>query len=53
MLIVCYYVLKNKQSYRELGADYVDKKASERRKQYYTKQLQQMGFAVSLTEEST
>lgn len=51
MLVVCYHVLKKKSPYKELGADYVDKRASEKRKKYYTKQLQRLGFDVSLTEK--
>ena len=50
MLVVGYHILKNMCSYKELGANYVDEKANERRKKYYTKQLEKLGFEVALTQ---
>ena len=50
ILVACYHMLRTKSSYKDLGADYVDKRANERRKKYYMKQLQRLGFDVSLTE---
>ena len=49
MLITCYHMLKKKRTYKELGANYVDKKASDRIKKYYVRQLQKLGCNVSIT----
>jgi len=43
-------VLKEKSPYRELGADYVDERAKERKQKYHIKQLKDLGFDVSLTK---
>ena len=46
-IAVCaYWILKKMAPYRELGADYVDKNAAERKKNYYTKKLAELGFSV-------
>jgi len=46
-IAVCaYWILKKMTPYRELGADYVDKNAAERKKNYYTKKLAELGFSV-------
>ena len=50
ILVTCYYVLKEKSPYRELGADYVDERAKERKQKYHIKQLKDLGFDVSLTK---
>ena len=52
MLVTCYYVLKNRSPYKELGVDYVDKKANERKRRYHMKQLKRLGFNITLAQKT-
>jgi len=49
ILVTCYYVLKEKSPYKELGANYIDERAKTRKQKYHIKQLKDLGFEVSLT----
>jgi hypothetical protein len=43
-----YHVLSEKTSYKELGADYVNDKQKKKRKLYLQKELEKLGYEVSL-----
>ena len=43
-----YHILKEKTSYRELGANHFDRLQHERIRQHYVRRLQQLGYAVTL-----
>lgn len=46
-IAVCaYWILKKMKPYNELGADYVDRNAMERKKNYYIKKLAELGCNV-------
>jgi transposase len=48
MLIACFYVLKYKVAYKELGADYFTKGKVDKMVQHYQKQLCKLGYQVAL-----
>lgn len=48
ILVMVYYILKNKVGYKELGADYLDKRNKDRVTTYHMNKLIQLGFNVSL-----
>lgn len=48
LLVMCYEVLKKGEAYRELGADYLDKLAPDRRTKQLVRQLEQLGHKVTL-----
>jgi len=50
MLVAIYYMIKNAEPYRELGANFVTDYETGRKKNDLVKQLQKLGFSVSLTE---
>lgn len=50
ILIIAYYILRDKVGYRELGSDYLDRRNKDKVKRYYTNKLKQLGYAVSLVE---
>ena len=52
ILVAIYWMLKNKTPFQDLGADYVDKKAHERKRRYLQKQLENLGFNVDLTKKT-
>jgi hypothetical protein len=41
-------MLKNKQPYRELGADYVDRRHTEQVQRYLLKRLERLGLQVTV-----
>ena len=41
-------MLKNKQPYRELGADFLDRRNAENVKRYLVKRLERLGLQVSV-----
>jgi hypothetical protein len=49
ILTTIYCMLKTKSEYKELGADYLDKKIHEKRLDYYKKQLEKLGCDVQLS----
>jgi transposase len=49
VLIIIYHVLRAKQPYTELGADYFDKLNTIRIQQHHIRRLEQLGFSVTLT----
>ena len=47
-------MLKNKQTYRELGADFLDRRHAEHVKRYLLKRLERLGVVVTVQSiEST
>jgi transposase len=50
LLVIIYHVLKNEQSYTELGGDYFDRHHSEQQREYFIRRLQMLGLKVSVEE---
>src|SRR5262245_57290038 len=50
ILVIAYHVLRDSQSYRELGGDYFDHLNADRLTRYHTKRLAALGYAVTLTK---
>ena len=48
ILVIMYHLLKEQQSYRELGPGHADEQAAESSKRWAIRRLEQLGFAVSL-----
>jgi transposase len=48
ILISRYHMLKNKQSYRELGADFLDGRHADQVKRYLLKRLERLGVVVTI-----
>lgn len=44
----CYYVLKNQESYKDLGASYLEKNNKDKLLRHYTKRISALGFNVQL-----
>lgn len=44
----CYYVLKNQENYKDLGASYLDKNNKDKLLRHYTKRISALGFNVEL-----
>jgi transposase len=54
ILVSMYHMLKNKQSYRELGADFLDRRHTDQVKRYLLKRLERLGVVVTVQSiEST
>lgn len=47
-----WHVLKEVRQYKELGAEYVIKKAETKRKAYLKKELEPLGYKVSISKEA-
>ena len=48
ILVSRYHRLKNKQSYQELGADFLDRRPAEHVKRYLLKRLERLGLQVTV-----
>jgi transposase len=48
ILVSLYHRLKNQQPYRELGADYLDRRNAAQLKRYLLKRLERLGVVVML-----
>ena len=48
ILVSRYHRLKNKQSYQELGADFLDCRPAEHVKRYLLKRLERLGLQVTV-----
>lgn len=54
ILVSMYHMLKNKQPYRELGADFLDRRHADQGKRYLLKRLERLGVVVTIQSiEST
>ena len=49
ILVIIYHLLKEQQSYRELGPGHADEQAAESSRRWAIRRLEQLGFAVTLT----
>jgi transposase len=49
VLVILYYVLRDKKPYTDLGADYFDKLDLARIERQAVRRLEQPGYAVTLT----
>lgn len=45
-----YHILSTANEYRELGADHINQRVEAKRKAYLKKELEKLGYQVSLTE---
>jgi transposase len=52
LLVMCYQVLKTGQAYRELGADYFDKKDPQRLANRLIRRLQELGLKVTVETQT-
>jgi transposase len=52
LLVIAYHVLRDGQSYRELGSDYFDHLNAQRLTRYHTKRLAALGYVVTLTKSA-
>jgi transposase len=52
ILVIAYHVLRNGQSYRELGGHYFDRLNTERLTRYHTKRLAALGYTVTLAKDA-
>jgi transposase len=50
ILIIMYHVLKTKQPYHELGADYFDRINAAQLKRYFVKRLETLGLQVTVQD---
>ena len=48
IVVSMYHMLKNKQPYRELGADFLDRRNAENVKRYLLKRLERLGLHVTV-----
>jgi transposase len=49
VLVIAYHLLRTKQPYRDLGADYVDSRQREQIERHHVNRLKQLGYEVTLT----
>jgi hypothetical protein len=52
LLVMAYHVLRDGQSYRELGGDYFDHLNAQHLTRYHTQRLAALGYAVTLTKSA-
>src|SRR5512136_728774 len=50
ILIICYHILKYRRPYKELGADYLDRRRKDKIARSYIKRLNHLGYEVTLEE---
>lgn len=50
MLEIAYYIMRDGVSYQELGADYLDRRHTERAARRHVRQLEALGFEVTITK---
>jgi transposase len=51
VLVIAYYVLRDKKPFVELGPDYFDKLDAERLQRHHIRRLEQLGYKVTLTPQ--
>lgn len=52
ILVSAYYILKNQETYKELGDMYLDTRNKARIVKQYKHRIEALGFTVSLTEKA-
>lgn len=50
LLVIIFHVLRNDQTYTELGGDYFDRHHVEQQREYYVRRLQMLGLKVTVEE---
>ena len=50
ILVILYHMLKNRQPYRDLGADYFDRRDADQVKRSLMRRLERLGFQVTIKE---
>ena len=50
LLVICFHVLQNDQTYTELGGDYFDRRHARQQREYYLRRLQMLGLKVTVEE---
>jgi len=50
MLEIAYYIMRDGVSYHELGADYLDRRHADRAARRHVRQLEALGFQVTITQ---
>jgi len=48
LLVIIYHLLKEQQSYRELGPGHADEQAAQASKRWAVRRLEQLGYQVTL-----
>jgi transposase len=51
ILVACFYVLRDKKEYKELGPDFLDQLNADRKVKYHVKRLEELGFHVNMVEK--
>lgn len=49
LLVIIYHVLRDRQPYRDLGADYFDRRDTARVERHHVRRLNALGYSVTLT----
>ncbi len=49
VLVIAYHILRDRQPYTDLGADYFERLEAERVERYHVKKLRHLGYEVTLT----
>jgi transposase len=51
IVVACFYMLRDKKEYQELGPQFLDTLQAERKAKYHVKRLEELGFHVSMVEK--
>jgi len=51
LLVVVYHVLRTRQPYHELGADYFDRLDADRLQRHHVQRLEQLGYEVTIAKK--
>jgi len=52
ILCSCYHIIKNKEPFKELGADFMDKKRKTKKKANLKRQLKELGVEIETKEKA-
>lgn len=52
ILIAAYFILRDKQEYKELGGDFLEKRNKDKKIKRYLKKLEELGVEVETKEEA-
>lgn len=52
ILVIAYFLIKNQETYKELGETYLDSRNKARIIRHYQHRIEALGFSVSLTEKA-
>jgi hypothetical protein len=51
-LVILYHMLKNRQPYRDLGADYFDRRDADQVRRSLVRRLERLGLQVTIKESA-